>query len=220
MVRIGINIPNELMKRLEPLKPELNISQVCREALTAKAEGYERMLSHLDDNDISAAVNRLLEHEEEFWAAIEFDGETLGREDAASWVKKASPEDWNDVLDDIDDLEERGLPHWKVIIPRVEGVKSFHDRYIELDHRMSQVRKQHRDFDRWLNRQHGGLDHQTIEREYMTAWITYVKAVWNLRQQRLQEYLDWRLAQRPAPLQPEVPEHLLGDAQSQLADSV
>ena len=63
MVRIGINIPNELMKRLEPLKRELNISQVCREALTAKAEGHERMLSRLENDDVALAIDRLLEQE-------------------------------------------------------------------------------------------------------------------------------------------------------------
>ena len=211
MVRIGINIPNELMKRLEPLKPELNISQVCRDALTAKAESHERMLARLDDDGIKAAVNRIWEHEEEFLAAIEFDGENLGYEDAASWVKAASPDDWDYVLEDLDDLKERNLPYWRALPPpRVEGVKSFHDRDMELSRRMKQVREQHRDFDRWLRRQ-GGIDHRTIEREYMTAWITYVKAVWELRQQRLQEYFDSRLAQRAAPPEPEVPEHMLAD---------
>jgi hypothetical protein len=59
-MRIGINIRNELMRRLEPLKPALNISQVCREALAAKAESYERMVAGLDDDGIRSAVGKVL----------------------------------------------------------------------------------------------------------------------------------------------------------------
>lgn len=213
-MRIGINIPNDLMKRLEPLKPELNISQVCREALTAKAERHERMLARLSDHSTSAAVNRVWEYEKQFLAAIEFDWEMLGYEDAADWVRAASWDDWGDVLEDLDNLKERNLPHWQVIAPRVAGVKSFHDRDMELHRQMEQMREQHRTFDRWLYRNQEGIDLRAIEREYMTAWITYVKAVWDLRQQRLQEYLDWRLAQRSAPPEPEVPEYLFDDARS------
>ena len=214
-MRIGINVPNELMKRLEPLKPELNISQVCRDALIAKAEKHERMITRLDDDGTRAAVNRVWEHEKEFLAAIEFDWEMLGYEDAASWVRAASWDDWDYVLEDLDDLKERNWPHWKVMAPRIEGIKSFHDRDMELSRRMRQVSEQHRDFDRWLNRYRGGIDRQAIQQEYMTAWINHVKAVWELVRQRELEHLDRQLAERPAPPEPEVPEHLFGHARLQ-----
>jgi len=212
-MRIGINVPNELMKRLEPLKPELNISEVCREALINKVESYERMLSRLDDDGIRSAVNRVWEHEKEFLQAIEFDWEKLGYEDAANWVKAASWDDWDYVLEDLKDLEERNWPHWKVMPPWIEGIKSFHDRSVELSHRMEEVRKHDRNFDRWLYRSQGGIDYQAIEREYMTAWISYVRAVWDLRQQRLQKYLDWRLAQLSPRPEPKVPDYMLEDIQ-------
>lgn len=214
-MRIGINIPNELVKRLEPLKPELNISQVCRDALTAKAEKYERMMAELNDSETSPVVDGVWEQEREFLTAIDFDWEMLGYEDAAAWVKAAGWDDWNYVLEELDYLKERNLPHWQVVTPRVAGVNSFHDRDMELRRRMEQARGHHRAFDRWLYRHQGGIDLRAIEREYTTAWITYVKAVWDMRQQRLQEYLDWRLAQRPALPEPDVPEHLLSDVQSQ-----
>ena len=106
MVRIGVNIPNELMKRLEPLKPELNISQVCRDALEAKAENHERMQARLANDAIGPAIDRLLEQEKEFLAAISFDWQALGWEDAASWVKGASDDNWNDFLDELEWLDE------------------------------------------------------------------------------------------------------------------
>ena len=51
MGRIGVNIPNELIKRLEPLKPEMNVSQICREAITRHLEAYERARSGLGSGE-------------------------------------------------------------------------------------------------------------------------------------------------------------------------
>ena len=88
-MRIGINIPNDLMRRLEPLKPELNISQVCREALEAKAVSHERMLARLDDGEIQEAIEMVWEQEKKFLAVIEVDWEVAGYEGAEAWTKAA-----------------------------------------------------------------------------------------------------------------------------------
>lgn len=215
MVRIGINIPNDLMKRLEPLKPELNISQVCREALVAKAESQEQMQARLENDAIGPALAGLLEQEKEFLTAIRFDGQGLGWEDAAAWVKAASDDNWNDFLEDIEWLDEHNRPHWEIRPLFIDGVKHFHHREMELRDRMKQARQENSGFDRWLHRRHGGIDYQTIEREYMTAWTAYVSAVWERYRQLLTEYREdlnkersgaWR--NRPTP---EVPELLLSD---------
>ena len=44
-MRIGINIPNELHRRLEPLKQHINISQICREAIEERIGCYEKALA-------------------------------------------------------------------------------------------------------------------------------------------------------------------------------
>ena len=145
-MRIGINIPNELMRRLEPLKPELNISQVCRDALEAKAKSHEQMLARLNDDGIKSAVDQAWEQEKEFLAAIEFDWEMLGYEDAESWVKAASWDDWDDLMLDIEVYEERNRPAWDFVPPIIDGVKWFTNRRGELHDHMEQARKQNSRF--------------------------------------------------------------------------
>ena len=216
-MRIGINIPNELLKRLEPLKPELNISQVCREALEAKAESYERMQARLESDAIGPAIARLMQQEEKFLAVISFDWQMLGWEDAASWVKAASDDNWNDLLDELQWLDEHNRPQWEMRHLFIDGVKLFHHREMELRARMKEMQQENAGFDRWLHRRYGGIDYKAIERDYMTAWTAYVIAVWERYCQSQQEQAEERRnrrqeAYRSRP-QPELPEHLFADAQ-------
>ena len=48
-MRIGINIPNELHRRMEPLKETMNVSQLCRDAITNHLEKYETAIANLQD---------------------------------------------------------------------------------------------------------------------------------------------------------------------------
>ena len=143
-MRIGINIPNELMRRLEPLKPELNISQVCRDALAAKAGKYEQMKASLDDNEVNAAVTGLWEREKEFLAAVDFDWEMLGYKDAAAWVKSASWDNWDDLLEELHSCKERNWPECDIVPPCINGVKWVNDHERELYNRTEQLRKRDR----------------------------------------------------------------------------
>ena len=170
MVRIGINIPNELMKRLEPLKPELNISQVCREALAAKAESYEQMIAGLDNEHIQSAVSAVWEQEREYWAVIEVNWEALGYEDAAAWVRAAKWEDWKHLHHIQDVIRNQERPSWDFPPPGLEGVKDFRERSGEFQIR---VLRQGDDFLDWFYEEHGGIDYAVAQREYMTAWLSY-----------------------------------------------
>lgn len=211
-MRIGINIPNELMKRLEPLKPELNISQVCREVLTSKAEKYEQMKASLDDEDIKAALETVGDVEAEFRAAVEVDWERLGYEDAAAWVKVASWDEWYDLLEDIDLCTEGNSPLWQVIFPAdIEGVPDFFTRQGELHDRENEMAKKYPGFRRWIlkNWQSYVPDRQA----YMTAWLAYTDAVWELIRQRQLEYLNEQIAKLTPQPQPDVPKHILEDIQ-------
>ena len=42
-MRIGINVPNELLQRVKAIRPEVNVSQICREALEESARNAERV---------------------------------------------------------------------------------------------------------------------------------------------------------------------------------
>ena len=213
-MRIGINIPDELMQRLEPLKPDLNISQVCREALVAKAEKYERMAASLRDEEINAAVDALSEREQALSDAVDLDWEMLGYEDAAAWTKAATWDDWDDLLAELHMYMETNWPEWKIIPPSIDGVKSIFDRRGELHMREQQIRETDRSLYLRLLKKLAQRDHEAINRQYMTAWLTHVKAVWELVTQRDLERLEHRWAQRGAPPTPEVPERMFDDSQS------
>ena len=214
-MRIGINVPNELLQRLEPLKPELNISQVCREALEAKAESYEQMQARLGDAGVREAVARVWEQEKEFRAAIDFDWETLGYEDARAWVKAATRDDWNELLDWIEWSKESKTPEWEIFPPIIDGVNTIGERFRELTDSIRRMEGQEPAFRVWFWQKCGANGYMVNEREYMTAWMAYTKAAWGLVRQKEREYLEERSRQlqetrrnRPAP---EAPEHLLAD---------
>lgn len=212
MVRIGVNIPNELMRRLEPLKPELNISQVCREALQAEAENHERMIASLDDDGVRTAVDKVSEQEREFQEAIRMDWEMLGYQDAASWVKAAGWDEWDELLEWRDISKERNEPQWRTLfLPFIDGVevKVFEDRLGELHNREREMERKYRSFFRW--RLNNGVNLDAARQEYMTAWLAYTDAVWKLVEQRREEQYRKLLAQRPAPPQPIIPKHIRAD---------
>ena len=210
-MRIGINVPNELLQRLAPLKPELNISQVCREALEAKASSYERMRELLDDPAVQQAVARVWEREQEFRAVIAVDWERLGYEDAAAWVQAADWDDWDDLLEMIESFTGAKMPQWKIFPPVIDGVNTIGERWGELHERTRVMEQQDPNFRRWHLRQ--PFDPKANEQEYMTAWMAYTTVVWDLVQQRRAEHDDQLLAERAAERYnrppPEAPAHLL-----------
>ena len=208
-MRIGINIPNDLMRRLEPLKPELNISQVCREALEAKAVSHERMLARLDDGEIQEVIEMVWEQEKKFLAVIEVDWEMTGYEDAEAWTKVAEWKDWEYLHHWQDVIEKQGRRSWEFPPLNPPGVKGFTERRWELHQRKQ---RQGDDFFDWLYDVHGGIDYDAAGREYMTAWLAYTGAVWKLVCQRREEHYRQLLAERKSPPEPEVPHHLFGDA--------
>ncbi len=58
MGRISISIPDQLMARLEPIKPGINVSQFCREALEHRVEDFEKG-ARRDPLDVDSLVKRL-----------------------------------------------------------------------------------------------------------------------------------------------------------------
>ena len=211
-MRIGINIPNELMKRLEPLKPELNISQVCREALQAKAESHERMQERLENDAVGEAISRTCKQESVYRSVIEVDWEALGIEDAAAWVAQADWEDWRFHHRRAEVLRESGRSPNGWFYVSGKRLKNFDDRITELHDR---IQEQDEAFLDWLHLENDGIDQNSAQQEYDTAWLSYTNAVWErIRQMREEHQQKWRSdhaetrRNRPAP---EVPEHLLAD---------
>ena len=180
-VRLGISIPNELHRRLEPLKRFINVSQICREAIEERIRCYEKALASRCDQDVVSAMERIWMEELEMRAIIELDGGTLGCEDAKSWVTAAGLPDWNYLHHRQDIIYKQGRPRWEVPPPYVKGAKTFDDRWSELQNRIHQ---QDEHFFEWLY-EDGGVDRAVAEREYMSAWLAYTDSAWDqIREKR------------------------------------
>ena len=99
--------------------------------------------------------------------------------------------------------------------PVIAGVNTICERGNELTDNISRMERQDPVFRRWLWQKCGANSHMANEREYMTAWMSYTKSVWELVRQKEREYLEERSRQlretrRNRP-DPEAPEHLLAD---------
>ena len=214
-MRIGINIPNELHRRLEPLKQHINISQICREAIEERIGCYEKALASRGDQDVAQAIQRTWEEERRMRDVIKVDWGMLGCEDAKSWVTVAQLKDWNYLRHRQDVIRRQGRPPWEVPPPYVERAKTFNGHQSELYNRIDQQDDQFFD---WLYDEYGGIDSEAAKREYMCAWLAYTEAVWNLfceiRQSHLDEYRRNSLeTQKNGPI-PEVPEKLLRELEA------
>ena len=140
------------------------------------------------------------------------DWEMLGYQDAASWVKAAGWDEWDELLEWRDISKERNEPQWRTLfLPFIDGVevKVFEDRLGELHNREREMERKYRSFFRW--RLNNGVNLDAARQEYMTAWLAYTDAVWKLVEQRREEQYRELLAQRPAPPQPIIPKHIRAD---------
>ena len=118
MARVTVNIPNDLMNRLTPLKDLLNMSQVCRDALQARIETYERIKGNIQNDVAESLVERMRiekdKSRELSYTQGEEDGEQWATREASyddliTWANMSGQADVDGVLfpHDIDAAEER-----------------------------------------------------------------------------------------------------------------
>ena len=194
-MRIGLNIPDELLTRLEPLKPSINVSQICREAIEAYADYYERASMMIE-------VDRTFHEAERIWHQEEsrtVDWEELGYADAKAWVEKAELEDLENLFHNLGVARRKNrepfIPFWRYI----PGTKDFGHR-----------RGEHSEWFIWQTELDEAVNPYTsAEREYTKAWLAYVTAVWQQVDQRRQAHAKVMLDQRESRPQPEFPQHLV-----------
>ena len=193
-MRIGINVPDELLTQLEPLKPSVNVSQICREAIKAYADSYQGAANRVEGDGTIEQAERIWEQEESRFV----DWDELGYVDAKDWVERADLEDLENLFHNLGVAKRKNrepfIPFWRYI----PGTKDFGHR-----------RGEHREwFIRQIELGEPGNPFVSAEREYTRGWLTYVTAVWQqvdrLRRTHAKEMVDHRES-RP---QPEVPHHL------------
>ena len=58
-MRVGINVPDELLRRVKEIRPQVNVSQVCRQALERRVEIAEMAKAQAIADDVDEDVDRL-----------------------------------------------------------------------------------------------------------------------------------------------------------------
>ncbi len=192
-MRIGIDIPDELMRRLEPLKSQLNVSQLCREAIEARVAQFERNVVVLDNSESTSAIRAAVEQEMAWLKIVDVDWGQYGYEDAIDWVKAAGLKDWDQWRRSLEVGRRHNRPAWQTQIPlsgnRRHVAKLFHDRLTEY---MDVIGCQSDEFSEWRYEHGLYVDVRLAEREYHRAWSAYVAAAWD-KKQRVKNELEEEL---------------------------
>ena len=82
-MRIGINVPDDLLKQAKEIRPEINVSQVCREALEHRVSVAKMTAARAHEYGAEGQIERLAAllpkaPEEPDWVACAIEG-------AAEW---------------------------------------------------------------------------------------------------------------------------------------
>ena len=171
-MRIGINVPDKVIKLIKKLDPETNISQICREALTSHTAALERARTEITDED----MDDIIEHLEQSapYPQIEPDWADYAWQDAQDWIKTTTPRDWHYFLYGYDNYKDNSRElyiHAQFYRLRSQGeVKNFNDR----------IRENEDWF--WDQAAIGGnaarqKAFEKAENDYIKTWLAYVNEV-------------------------------------------
>ena len=172
-MRIGVNVPDKVVKLIKNLDPETNISQICREALASYTTTLERARTEIAYEDIDDIIEHLEQsaphpHIEPDWAAYAW-------QDARDWIRTITPRDWHYFLYGYD--QHKGNSRDLYIhaqfyrLSSRREVKNFTDRFMENED--------------WFWRQAiiGGGNaarqkaFKKAESDYIRTWLAYVDEV-------------------------------------------
>ena len=104
-MRIGLNVPNELLKRVKDIDPRVNVSDLCRRALHLFVEDGSRATARVDEDGVDEKIAWLdaqtTPPEEPDWISLALD-------DAALWFKGVTAAGWEQFLHQCDVLRRQG----------------------------------------------------------------------------------------------------------------
>ena len=194
-MRIGLNVPDDLLTRLEPLKPSINVSQICREAIEAYVDCYERASARIVDDGTLEEAERIWRQEE----SRVVDWEELGYVDGKAWIEKAELKDLENLFHNLSVAKRKNrepfIPFWRYI----PDTRDFGHR-----------RGEHAEWFIWrCELDETGNPYITAESEYTRGWLAYVTAVWQQVDKRRRAHAKEMVDQRKSRMQPEVPARLL-----------
>ena len=205
-MRIGVNVPNDLLQQVKKINPPVNVSDVCRKALEEYVNLARRTASQVHSDNVDVKITHLFQ---ETSLPPEPDWVGLALDNAANWVRSVMPEEWNDFVEDVDGMRQKEQPEdllvgvWTLQYGG-KGIMSHLAEYGDL--LMRAARPSVRAVlarDAW----------DRGRREYTRAWLGYVYEVRRLIEQRRKEAYERLRAEYDAAFRarpgPEVPEHLL-----------
>ncbi len=206
-MRIGINVPNELIKRVKQIRPEVNVSQLCREMLEEHASAHERAVAQATSDGVDEQVIRLAEST--LNPLLEPDWEAYAFEDARDWVRAVDLYNWEKFIDQYDNppRNERNLRLEIGIWSRMNGTRGFADRIRENeDWLMAQYSIKSRPGDK-------SDPYDRAVKEYARAWLGYVNEVRRRREKHHKDEYERIMAERKEHRRsfgsPEVPPQLI-----------
>ena len=171
-MRIGINVPDKVIKLIKSLDPEANISQICREALTSYTAALERARTGITDED----MDDIIEHLEQSapYPQVEPDWADYAWQDARDWIRTITPRDWHYFLSSYGHHKDNSRElyvHAEFYGLRNQGeVKRFTDRLMENENWF------------WSQAVSGGNAArqralEKAENDYIRTWLAHVKEV-------------------------------------------
>ena len=171
-MRIGINVPNELLKQVKQISPKVNVSRVCREALEHRVEVADRAIAQVASDGVDEHVARLDRSVTK--EMIEPDWVALALYDAPDWVRTVTPEAWESFVYQADTLRRQGRDEAEMVDIWSQGAGDN----IGLPRRLWDNRD-------WFERQYeiefqtGVISNarQKAGEEYSRAWLGYVNEV-------------------------------------------
>ena len=165
-MRLGINIPNSLHKRIRPIKDKINVSQICRDAIERWVNAYESSLDSIEHDDLSGKISQL----KSAWKYIDIDWEEIGRQDAKIWTEKATPEDFARFSHNL----RVGRGHGRIPGIWMAGYLPDTPHYYDRQHEHEEWFIQQEDIDPDTN------SYMVAHEEYERGWTSYLIAILDL----------------------------------------
>ena len=189
-MRIGVNVPNELLQQVKQIRPDVNVSQVCREALEHRVEVAQRAIAQATSDGVDEHVTRL--DRSVARPLIEPDWVAHALDDARDWVGTVTPETWERFTYQGDFLRKQGRDETEMVRlwSQSDGVKGFGYR---LDENKEWFISQ---YEIQFESDASSNLHEKAEKEYARAWLGYVNEVRRLLEKHRKDEYDRVMAER------------------------
>ena len=165
-MRLGINIPNSLYKRMDPIKQVVNISQICRDAIEEWVNVYEHSMEKAKQDGMEEVADELRRE----WEPYKVDWQAIGREDARIWAQRAKPKQFEIFAHNLKVGRSHGRIPGVWMAPLIPDTPFYGQRQAEHEQWFIQQ------FDSDWDTNH----YMVAQEEYERGWTSYLIAILNL----------------------------------------